>query len=63
MYQTDFICTYKLMEDEFSRNQLYRIQVVQAFNLEVCDDDIVNKIIKSFFIDFPDPICLCRHVT
>jgi hypothetical protein len=52
MYQTDFICTYKLMEDEFSRNQLYRIQVVQAFNLEVCDEDIINKIIKSLYTQF-----------
>ena len=46
MYQTDFICTYKLMEDEFSRNQMYRTQLVQAFNLEECDEDIINKITK-----------------
>ena len=52
MYQTDFICTYKLMDEEFSRNQLYRIQLMQAFNLEECDDDIVNKIIKSLYIKF-----------
>lgn len=52
MYQTDFICTYKLMDDEFSRNQMYRIQLMQAFNLEKCDDDIINKIIKSLYIRF-----------
>ena len=52
MYQTDFICTYKLMDDEFSRNQMYRIQLMQAFNLEECDDDIINKIIKSLYIRF-----------
>ena len=40
------------MDDEFSRNQMYRIQLMQAFNLEECDDDIINKIIKSLYIRF-----------
>jgi hypothetical protein len=40
------------MEDEFSRNQMYRTQLVQAFNLEDCDEDIINKITKSLYIKF-----------
>ena len=43
MYQTDFICTYKLMDEEFS-DDLYQIQILQAFNLEKWDDNVINNI-------------------
>ena len=33
MYSTDFICTYKLLPDE-EQEDLYRIQYLQAFNVE-----------------------------
>lgn len=42
MYQTDFICTYKLMDDEFT-DDLYQIQILQAFNLEKWDDNVINN--------------------
>ena len=42
MYQTDFICTYKLMDDEYTE-ELYQIQILQAFNLKYWDDIIVNR--------------------
>ncbi len=42
MYQTDFICTYKLMDDEFT-DDLYKIQLLQAFNLEKWDDTIITN--------------------
>jgi hypothetical protein len=45
MYQTDFICTYKLMDDEFT-DDLYKIQLLQAFNLEKWDDTIITN--RSF---------------
>ena len=41
-YQTDFICTYKLMDDEFT-DDLYQIQILQAFNLEKWDDNFINN--------------------
>jgi hypothetical protein len=43
MYQTDFICTYKLMDDEFT-DDLYQIQILQAFNLEKWDDNVINNL-------------------
>ena len=43
MYQTDFICTYKQMDDEFT-DDLYQIQILQAFNLEKWDDNIINNL-------------------
>jgi len=42
-YQTDFICTYKLMDEEFT-DDLYKIQILQAFNLEKWDDNVVNSL-------------------
>ena len=43
LYQTDFICTYKLMDDEFT-DHLYQIQLLQAFNLERWDDNVINSL-------------------
>jgi len=43
LYQTDFICTYKLMDDEFT-DDLYQIQILQAFNLEKWDDNVINNL-------------------
>ena len=42
-YQSDFICTYKLMDEEFT-DDLYKIQILQAFNLEKWDDNVVNSL-------------------
>ena len=42
MYQADFICTYKLMDEEEEQDQLYRIQLLQAFDLEQWDDAKIN---------------------
>ena len=42
-YQTDFICTYKLMDEEFT-DDLYQIQILQAFNLERWDDNVINSL-------------------
>lgn len=47
MYQADFICTYKLMDDPDDQEQLYRIQLLQAFNLEQWDDDKINTVLEE----------------
>ena len=33
-YSADFICTYKLMDDDDDRNIMYQMQLLQAFGME-----------------------------
>jgi len=49
MYQTDFICTYKNIDDGAEQEDLYRIQLLQAFELEIWDDKKVNTITEGLF--------------
>ena len=49
MYQTDFICTYKLMDEEFT-DDLYQMQILQAFNLEKWDDNVINNICFELYV-------------
>ena len=53
-YVTDFICTYKLMDDEFSQDYLYRVQLLQAFGMEKWDDDKINVITNDTFNKIKD---------
>jgi len=48
-YQTDFLCTYKLMDTEDEQEQLYRIQLLQAFELPHWDDDKINSTILNLY--------------
>jgi len=52
MYQADFVCTYKLIDDidENDQEQLYRIQLLQAFDLTEWNDDKINKIIEELYL-------------
>jgi hypothetical protein len=52
MYQTDFICTYKFMDDTNDQEQMYRIQILQAFDLNEWDDDHINNIIMELYTTF-----------
>lgn len=49
MYICDFICTYKMMDNDDDRNDLYRIQILQAFGLHCYDDAALNKNSGSLF--------------
>ena len=49
MYQTDFICTYKNIDDSAEQEDLYRIQLLQAFDIEIWDDKQVNTITEGLF--------------
>jgi hypothetical protein len=49
MYQADFKCTYKLMDNENDQEDMYRIQLLQAFDLNEWDDDIINETIKELY--------------
>ena len=42
MYQADFICTYKRMDNSDDQEQLYRIQLLQAFDSNDFDDEKIN---------------------
>lgn len=42
MYITNFVCTYKLHDDEVQED-MYRMQILQAFQLTSWDDDQINK--------------------
>jgi hypothetical protein len=51
MYQADFVCTYKLMDNEYDQEQLYRIQLLQAFDLNVWEDDKINSTIAELYAE------------
>jgi len=49
MYICDFICTYKMMDNDDDRNDLYRIQILQEFGLHCYDDAGLNKKIEELY--------------
>ena len=48
MYCTNFICTYKL-HNENNNEDMYRIQLLQAFESEKWNDNIINNKIKNLY--------------
>ena len=42
-YSADFICTYKLMDNDDDRNIMYQIQILQAFGMQKFDQDEINE--------------------
>lgn len=58
MYHADFICTYKLMDNDDDRNLMYQIQLLQAFGLYKFDENEINK--KT--IELYDELKHCREV-
>jgi len=49
MYQADFICTYKFMDTPADQEQLYKIQLLQAFDLTVWNDVTVDGILTELY--------------
>lgn len=49
VYQYDFICTYKLMDTPEDQEQLFRIQLLQAFDLHVWNEEQINNTIVELF--------------
>lgn len=58
-YQSDFICTYKLMDTPEEQEQLYRLQLLQAFNMTVWDDTKVNYILGELYKDIRNSPDFC----
>ena len=48
MYQSDFICTYKLHSKE-DQADMYRIQLLQAFDVMKWDDTAIDTSVKTLF--------------
>jgi hypothetical protein len=42
-YSADFICTYKMMDNDDDRNIMYQIQILQAFSMQKFDQDEINE--------------------
>lgn len=42
-YSADFICTYKLMDNDDDRNIMYQIQLLQAFDMRRFDQDEISE--------------------
>jgi hypothetical protein len=53
MYNTDFVCTYKQHEEE-DQDDMYRIQLLQVYNLDRWDDTIINNTKASIFNKYKD---------
>ena len=49
MYQSDFICTYKMMDEEEEQKILYQVQLLQAFDVIKWNDDIIRERIASVY--------------
>jgi hypothetical protein len=49
MYDSEFICTYKMMDTEEEQEHLYKIQLLQAFKLDEWDDDVINDSMVELF--------------
>jgi hypothetical protein len=53
MYNTDFICTYKLIEQKSDfideADILYKIQFLQAFNLDDFDTNKINNEVEQLY--------------
>ena len=54
LYITDFICTYKLMDNDFDKEHLYRIQMLQAFGLEQWDSVIIQDTMTTLYDKLKD---------
>lgn len=51
-YITDFKCTYNLIDYDEDSDNLYRIQLLQAFDLKIFDDTIINDKINILYNEY-----------
>lgn len=48
-YDNTFLCTYNYLKDDYSSLSCYQIQLLQAFNMKVYNDDILQKKLKIIY--------------
>ena len=46
---TDFACTYQLIEDYDDSFMLYKVQFLQIFNIEEYDDNLINRKVENLY--------------
>ena len=51
MYDDSFVCTYHLLEDDYTADELYKIQFLQALGLEEWDDEKVDRAIDAVYAE------------
>ena len=51
-YNSDFVCTYKMMPDIEDQDTLYRIQLLQALGINEWHDEAVSKTIRMAYEQF-----------
>jgi hypothetical protein len=49
IYHADFICTYKLMDDDDDRNFMYQIQLLQAFGMQNFDENEMSENVLQLY--------------
>ena len=49
MYNTNFLCTYKLHDNEDDQDTLYRHEYLYAFGLKEYDSDIIMTILNNLY--------------
>jgi hypothetical protein len=57
VYITDFVCTYKMMESDVDKDSLYKLQLLQAFNIDAWNDKIMMDTIDWLY----ELICHDEH--
>lgn len=55
-YITDFVCTYKQIDNMEESTLLYRMQLLQAFGLYTFDENSINKITTDLYENYKDNI-------
>jgi hypothetical protein len=53
-YHADFICTYKLMDNDDDRNDLYQIQFLQAFGLRHFNEGEMSENVLQLYHELKD---------
>ena len=48
-YNTEFLCTYKNLDEEYYQNLCYQTQILQALNISKYDDTIVSNHIEKIY--------------
>lgn len=54
MYNTTFLCTYKLHDDEEDQDTLYRHEYLCAFNLKEYNPDVIFSTVETIYEKIKD---------
>ena len=49
MYDTSFVCTYQLLDNDLDASNLYQLQFLQAFQTKEWNDELIGREIDSIY--------------